>query len=164
MNMIVSWALAVGLLLIGPSIPASAAADELTAARTAFERKEYDAAVRLLDKLIAASPEQPAAYELRTVAQGFRGRPEEALADFDHLARAGKEPADLLRRLCVGLLVNLLGHDQELVRGAAATALGEAGSSSDAQAALTTPLRDPNRKSTRLNSSHIQKSRMPSSA
>ena len=133
--------LLVSLLPLGLQHTALAATDDLRAARAAFERKDYDTAVRLLDTLLAAQPNHAAAHELRALAQGYRGRPEKALAGYDHLVQMGKEKGDLLRRICVGLLTHLLAQDQELVRGAAATALAELGPA-DTQAALNLALHD----------------------
>src|SRR2546426_7815438 len=90
-------------------------------AQAAFERKDYDTAVRLLNSLLAAQPDNAAGYELRALAHGDWGRPEEALADHDHLAQAREATSGLLRRICVGLLPPLLAPDQGLVRGGAAT-------------------------------------------
>src|SRR6266705_6396648 len=131
----------VGLLPLGLLDSSLAVTNDFRAAQAAFERKDYDTAVRLLNSLLAAQPDNAAAYELRALAHGYRGRPEEALADHDHLAQAGKATSDLLRRICVGLLTHLLAQDQELVRGAAATALAELGPS-DTRAALNLALRD----------------------
>ncbi len=143
MHIIESLAFALtAFLLLCPGNLVLAVSDELRTAMTAFQRKDYDTTVRLLSALIDANPAQATAYELRAVTQGYRGRPEEALADYDYLAKQGKESADLLRRVCAGLLTNLLTHDQDLVRGAAATALAELGSS-DTQTALATALLDP---------------------
>ena len=108
----------VSLLPLGLLDTSLAATTDFRAARAAFERKDYDTAVRLLTTLLAAQPDQ-AAYELRALAQGYRGRPEEALADHDHLLQEEKETDALLRRVCIGLLTHLLAQDQEIVRGAA---------------------------------------------
>ena len=114
---------------------------DFRAAQAAFERKDYDTAVRLLNTLLAAQPDHAAAYELRALAYGYQGRPEEALADHDHLVQAGKEKGDLLRRICVGLLTHLFVQGQEIVRGSAATALAELGPA-DTLAALNLALHD----------------------
>src|SRR3989475_12410399 len=96
-----------------------AVTNDFRAAQAAFERKDYDTAVRLLNTLLAAQPDHVAAYELRALAYGYQGRPEEALADHDHLVQAGKEKGDLLRRICVGLLTHLLVQGPEISAGAA---------------------------------------------
>src|SRR2546422_123652 len=140
-----SFALSVGMLVsllpLALQHQALAVTGDSRDAQAAFERKDYDTAVRLLNSLLAAQPDNAAAYELRALAHGYRGRPEEALADHDHLAQAGKATSDLLRRICVGLLTHWLTQDQELVRGAAATALAELGPS-DTRAALNLALHD----------------------
>src|SRR5207302_1916000 len=115
--------------------------NDFRTAQAAFERKDYDTAVRLLNTLLAAQPDQTAAYELRALAHGYQGRPEEALADHDHLVQAGQEKGDLLRRICVSLLTHLLAQGQEIVRGAAAIALAELGPA-DTLAALNLALQD----------------------
>ena len=119
-------------------VTAFAAQDNLKEARAAFDRKDYEAAVRLLNT-VNADAGGPL-YELRAIAQAYRGHPEEALADLDHLE--GKAPAHILRRISLGLLTHLLSHEQDMVRGAAAAALAEFGPSG-AQEALTKGLADP---------------------
>src|SRR5436309_15261301 len=131
----------VGLLPLGLLDSSLAVTNDFRSAQAAFERKDYDAAVRLLDTLLAAQPDHAAAYELRALAHGYMGRPEEALADHDHLVLAGKEKGDLLRRSCIGLLTHSLVQGQEKVRGAAATALAELGPA-DTLAALNLALHD----------------------
>src|SRR5437016_9692764 len=131
----------VSLLPLAPQHKGLAVTGDLRDAQASFERKDYDTAIRLLNSLLAAQPGNAAAYELRALAHGYRGRPEEALADRDHLAQAGKATGDLLRRICIGLLTHWLSQDQELVRGAAATALAELGPA-DTRAALNLALHD----------------------
>ena len=131
----------VGLLPLGLLDSSLAVTNDFRAAQAAFERKDYDTAVRLLNTLLAAQPDHAAAYALRALAHGYLGRPEEALADHDHLVQAGKEKGDVLRRICIGLLTHLLVQGQEIVRGAAATALAELGPT-DTLAALNLALHD----------------------
>src|SRR5438128_12455317 len=108
----------VSLLPLAPQHKGLAVTGDLRDAQASFERKDYDTAVRLLNSLLAAQPDNAAAYELRALAHGYRGRPEEALAGHDQLAQAAKATSDLLRRVCVGLLTHLLAQVTELVREA----------------------------------------------
>jgi HEAT repeat protein len=128
---------------IGIPDPVRGAADPLQEARTAFERREYDSALRILDDLLKTNPMTPQAYELRAVVQAYLGRPELALADYDRLSASGKsqERDHLLRRVALGLLVQLMSQEQELVRAAAVTALAECGPAG-AQTPLETALKD----------------------
>src|SRR5207247_4971237 len=91
----------VGLLPLALHDTSLAVTNDFRSAQVAFERKDYDTAVRLLDTLLAAQPDHAAAHELRALAHGYMGRPEEALADHDHLVQEGKEKGDLLRRICI---------------------------------------------------------------
>src|SRR5437899_9926254 len=89
-----SFALSVGMLVsllpLALQHQALAVTGDSRDAQAAFERKDYDTAVRLLNSLLAAQTDNAAAYELRDMADGYRVRPEEALADHDHLAPAGR--------------------------------------------------------------------------
>src|SRR6266487_1680091 len=109
--------------------PRLALASELQEAQAAFDRKDYDLALTSInDTLKGNGGSHTAAYEMRAIVQAYRGRPEEALADYDLVVKAAKgEHSLLLRRIALGVLTHLLSHDQELVRAAAASALAELG-------------------------------------
>ena len=134
-----------GLSVLSLHGPALAGPDSLKEARTAFERRDYDGALERLNAAIKANLQGRAvAYELRAVVQGYLGHPQEALADYEQLLQLDKrqENPAVLRRICLGLLVNLLSHAQEQVRGAAVTALAELGPEGTREA-VATGLRDP---------------------
>src|SRR2546428_7656629 len=87
-----SFALSVGVLVsllpLALQHQALAVTGDSRDAQAAFERKDYDTAVRVLNALLAAQAENAAHYEPRPPAHVARGRPAEALADHEQLAQA----------------------------------------------------------------------------
>jgi tetratricopeptide (TPR) repeat protein len=57
-------------------------ADTLRAARADIDRKQFDAAIASLDRLIAAHPREPQARFMKGLAQADAGRREDAIATF----------------------------------------------------------------------------------
>jgi HEAT repeat protein len=116
------------ILQTSPIIPAWAASpgDPLQAAQAAFDRQQYQYALKALDQLGKPSDLSPAGLRLKTKILLKLGRPKEALVEYDRLERTLKEEdLVLLREVATGFIVVLLKDMREQMRGAAYTALKE---------------------------------------
>jgi lipoprotein NlpI len=70
--------------------------DALNQAAAAFDRKDFDQAIRLTSEAIVAGKDQPAVYALRAAAYIAADRPKEAIADLDRLLAMNSRQPRLL--------------------------------------------------------------------
>jgi HEAT repeat protein len=107
-------------------VQAASPTEALDAAQSAFDKKQYEEALKVLDRLGTQSDLSPAGLKLKTKTLLKLGRPKEALAEYDRLEKlVQQEDRGLLREVAVGFIVVLLKDMREQMRGAAYTALKE---------------------------------------
>ncbi len=126
---VVLLAAAIHLLLIGNTSAAgvtSEGTEALHAAQAAFERKQYDRALSLLEPLTKGGIGSREALTLQIRSLLRLGRPSDALGDYERLETQSKqENRPLLREVAIGFITPLLKDMREQMRGAAYTALKE---------------------------------------
>lgn len=101
-------------------------AEVLREAQEAFEHKQYDRALALVDPLLQGGTGPLNAHELKVRSLIKLGRPMEALTEYERLeSRTGRQQISLLRDVAVGFIIPSTKDMREQMRGAAYTALKE---------------------------------------
>ena len=112
------------LALNGAAQPAGAEA--LQDAQAAFDKQQYDQALRLLDSLEKSGKGTPGDRRLKVKTLAKAGKPLDALAGYDAIVQAGgKDDLLLLREVAFGFITPLLKDMRDQMRGAGYTALRE---------------------------------------
>jgi HEAT repeat protein len=108
------------------SAAGSSTSDPMQEARTAFEHRQYDRALTLVEPLVGDSAGDPTALQLKARTLVKLARPTEALAAYDAFqARTGREDYRLLRDVAFPFIAAVLKDMREQMRGAGYTALKE---------------------------------------
>ena len=117
----------VAFFLLVPGVSAAPkAGDSLQDARRAFEQKQYDRTLTLLDTLPNDQGTRVDARRLRARTLARVGKPGDALAEYDRLVEVMKQEEEpILREIALGFITSLLNDMREQMRGAAYTALKE---------------------------------------
>ncbi|MGH7165645.1 MAG: hypothetical protein ACREIS_09005, partial [Nitrospiraceae bacterium] len=100
--------------------------EALREAQAAFERKQYDRTLSLLEPLTTGGVGSREALTLKIHSLIRLGRLSDALGDYERLETQSKqEDRPLLREVAIGFITPLLKDMREQMRGAAYTALKE---------------------------------------
>ena len=104
--------------------PSAASALSVKDAQSAFDKKQYQEALDLVEQIIKEKGPQSDARRLKVRSFINLGKPKEALVEYDQLEQELKrdDPA-LLREVAVGFVYVLVQDMREQMRGAAYTAL-----------------------------------------
>ncbi len=115
--------LLVALVVLWPLI---ASARTVTEAQAAFDRKQYQEALDLIEQIVAEKGPQQETRRLKIHSLIHVGKPKEALAEYEQVTQ--EEPG-LLKAVALGFVVILVKDMREQMRGAAYTALKDVDSS-----------------------------------
>jgi len=115
------------VVLAGPLVgfwPAPAMAGSLKEAQTAFDKKQYQDALDLIEQVTKEKGSQPETRRLKVRSLIFLGKPKEALAEYErHEQELKQEDRPLLKDVALGFIYVLVKDMREQMRGAAYTAL-----------------------------------------
>jgi len=115
-------AVATGVLLCFWTSAASARS--LKEAQAAFDKKQYQEALDLVEQVTKEQGPQPDARRLKTRSLIFSGKPKDALVEYERLEQDLKqEDRTLLKEVALGFVYVLVKDMREQMRGAAYTAL-----------------------------------------
>lgn len=104
--------------------PSAVSARSLKEAQAAFDKKQYQEALDLVEHVIKEQGPQPESRQLKTRALIFLGKPKDALVEYEYLeADAKQEDRALLKDVALGFIYVLVKDMREQMRGAAYTAL-----------------------------------------
>src|SRR5438094_116724 len=104
------------------------AADALTDARSAFDQRKYEEALRILSAHLDKAGGDVNALELRVRTYLKLGQADKAVSDYLRWStQQGRDDHSLLRELCLKVIAGAMGDMREQMRGAAVTALKEMG-------------------------------------
>ncbi len=114
---ILSWAL-VGLW------PVPVMAGSVKEAQAAFDKKQYQEALDLLEQVMQEHGSQPEMRRLKVRSLIFLGKPKDALVEYErHEQELKQEDRPLLKDVSLGFIYALVKDMREQMRGAAYTAL-----------------------------------------
>lgn len=114
---ILSWPL-VGLW------PVPAMASSVKEAQAAFDKKQYQEALDLLEQVMKEKGSQPETRRLKVRSLIFLGKPKDALVEYErHEQELKQEDRPLLKDVALGFIYALVKDMREQMRGAAYTAL-----------------------------------------
>jgi HEAT repeat protein len=106
------------------AVPAGAAT--LQEAQAAFNKQQYDQALQLLDLLGKGGASAPEVRRLKVRTLAKTGKPQDALAEYEGIAKATKkDDLPLLREVAFGFVLPMLKDMRVQMRGAGYTALKE---------------------------------------
>ncbi len=115
------------VVVVGPLVgfwPSPAMASSLKEAQTAFDKKQYQDALDLIEQVTKEKGSQPEARRLKVRSLIFLGKPKEALAEYErHEQELKQEDRPLLKDVALGFIYVLVKDMREQMRGAAYTAL-----------------------------------------
>ena len=115
-------AMATGVLLC--LWPSAASARSLKEAQAAFDKKQYQEALDLVEQVTKEQGPQPEARRLKIHSLILLAKPKDALVEYEHLERDLKQDdRALLKEVALGFVYVLLKDMREQMRGAAYTAL-----------------------------------------
>ena len=104
--------------------PSAASARSLKEAQAAFDKKQYQESLDLVEQLTKDQGPQPEARRLKTRSLIFLGKPKDALVEYERLEQDLKqEDRTLLKDVALGFVYVLIKDMREQMRGAAYTAL-----------------------------------------
>jgi len=115
-------AMATGVLLC--LWPSAASARSLKEAQAAFDKKQYQEALDLVEQVTKEQGPQPEGRRLKIHSLILLAKPKDALVEYEHLERDLKQDdRALLKEVALGFVYVLLKDMREQMRGAAYTAL-----------------------------------------
>lgn len=104
--------------------PSAASARSLKEAQAAFDKKQYQETLDLVEQVTKEQGPQPDALRLKTRSLIFLGKPKDALVEYERLEQDSKhEDRTLLKEVALGFVYVLVKDMREQMRGAAYTAL-----------------------------------------
>ena len=104
--------------------PSAVSASLAKNAQAAFDKKQYQEALDLVEQVTKEKGSQPDTSRLKVRSLIFLGKPKEALVEYEHLEQDLKqEDRILLKEVALGFVYVLLKDMREQMRGAAYTAL-----------------------------------------
>lgn len=109
------------ILSVGPPVASAVSVRE---AQSAFDKKQYQAALDLVEQIVKEKGPQPETRRLKVRSLVNLGKPKEALVEYEQLEQGSKQddPA-LLKEVALGFVYVLVKDMREQMRGAAYTAL-----------------------------------------
>jgi HEAT repeat protein len=118
----ICWSLASACLSL--VLTSAAAAATLTEAQGLYEKKKYQEAVDMADRLLKEGKADPALRGMKIRALLRLGKPKDALSEYDQLVQILKhDDFPLLRELSLAFIVVMTKDMREQMRGAAYTAM-----------------------------------------
>ncbi|MBA2485171.1 MAG: HEAT repeat domain-containing protein [Nitrospirales bacterium] len=104
--------------------PPAVSARSLNDAQTAFDKKQYQEALDLIEQVVKEKGPQPETRRLKIRSLVQVGKPKDALAEYEHLEQGltSDDPV-LLKTVALGFVTVLVKDMREQMRGAAYTAL-----------------------------------------
>lgn len=115
------------VLLSGPLLglwPVPAIAGSLKDAQAAFDKKQYQEALDLIEQVTKEKGTQPETKRLKIRSLIFLGKPKDALVEYErHEQELKQEDRPLLKDVSLGFIYALVKDMREQMRGAAYTAL-----------------------------------------
>ncbi len=104
--------------------PSAVSARSIKEAQGAFDKKQYEEALKLIEQMIKENGPQPEIRRLKIRSLIHVGKPKDALAEYDQLTQGlTQDDPVLLRELGIGFATVLVKDMREQMRGAAYTAL-----------------------------------------
>lgn len=104
--------------------PLPAIASSMKEAQAAFDKKQYQEAMDLLDQVMNEKGSRPEMRRLKVRSLIFLGKPKDALVEYErHEQEVKEEDRPLLKDVALGFIYALVKDMREQMRGAAYTAL-----------------------------------------
>ncbi len=104
--------------------PTAASARSVKEAQAAFDKKQYQEALDLIEQIVKEKGPQPETKRLKIRSLIHVGKPKEALTEYDQFTQGlTQDDPVLLRELGIGFVTVLVKDMREQMRGAAYTAL-----------------------------------------